>query len=288
MPSDQSNTNNGAMQNIFSNTMADMTWTDIQRCTEEDAIVLLPMGVLEEHGPHLCIATDIYTAHIYCNAVKQKLEEKGYAAVIAPPFYWGICQAAGSFIGSFNIRPETAKALLFDMLASLKNFGFKRVFGVNAHGDIEHKIVAMNAFKEACEQLEMIACFPHYEFMLHHFGLNSDEPYFYVIKRQELKVSQAAVRDVHAGDIETATINTFYPHLADTELAKSLPDVPLGDQFEAWMFGGQLKQISPQGYLGSPAGYESVDVKQDIDDTAQRIADAIVTRIHNGEKAICK
>jgi len=42
-------------------------------------------------------------------------------------------------------------------------------------------------------------------------------------------VSQAAVWDVHGGDIETATINEFYPRLADTEKAKSLPDVPLPD-----------------------------------------------------------
>ena len=271
---------NQPTQNIFTNTMADMKWPDIQRYAEENAVVLLPMGVIEEHGPHLCLATDIYTAHIYCNAVKQNLEEKGYSAVIAPPFYWGICQAARGFIGSFNIRPETAKALLFDILASLKDFGFKRVFGVNAHGDIEHQVAAMNAFKEACEQLEITACFPFQEFMHHHFGRNSDEPCFYVIRPQEVKVSQAEVWDVHGGDMETATINTFYPHLVDTEKAKSLPDVSLGDKWEAWMFGGQLKQISPQGYLGSPSCYDSVDIPQNMEDNAQRITDAIIIRLN--------
>jgi len=266
--------------NIFSNTMADMKWTDIKLYADKNAVVLLPMGVIEEHGPHLCLATDIYTAHIYCNAVTQKLEEKGYSVVIAPPFYWGICQAARGFIGSFNIRPETAKSLLFDILTSLKDFGFKFIFGVNAHGDIEHQVVAMNAFKEACEQLEITACFPHQEFMLHHFGLSSAEPYFYVIKPQEIKVSQAEIWDVHGGDMETATINTFYPHLVDRDKTKSLPDVSLGDKWEAWMFGGQLKQISPQGYLGSPASYENVDIASNVEDNAQRITDAIITRIN--------
>ena len=51
-------------KNIFTNTMADMKWTDIKRYAEENTVVLLPMGVIEEHGPHLCLATDIYTAHI--------------------------------------------------------------------------------------------------------------------------------------------------------------------------------------------------------------------------------
>ena len=118
--------------NIFTHTMADMQWPDIQRSANENAIVLLPMGVMEEHGPHLCIATDIYTAHIDCVHIKEVLEGQGYPAIIAPPFYWGVCQAAKGFIGSFNIRPETAQALLLDILTSLRDFGLKRMFGVNA------------------------------------------------------------------------------------------------------------------------------------------------------------
>ncbi len=276
----QTNTKIETPQTIFSSTMADMKWTDIKRYAEENAIVLLPIGVIEEHGPHNCLATDVYIAHIYCISVQKILEEKGYRAVIAPPFYWGICQAARGFIGSFNIRPDTAKALLFDILSSLKDFGFNKVFGVNGHGDIEHQMVAVNAFKEACEQLKITACFPHQEFMFHHFKLDSNEPYFYTISQQEVKVSQAEIGDVHGGDMETATINAFYPHLVDTEKAKSLPDVELGDKWEAWMFGGQLKQISPQGYLGSPASHNSFDVAKNVEDNAQRIANAIITRIN--------
>ena len=267
--------------NIFTGTMADMKWTDIKKYAEENAIVLLPIGAIEEHGPHLCLATDIYTAHIYCSSVKQKLEEKGCPAVIAPPFYWGICQAARGFAGSFNIRPETAKSLLYDILASLKEFGYTRVFGVNGHGDIKHQVAAMYAFKEAHEKLGITACFPHAEFMSYQpFGLKNDEPYFYTISPQEIKVSQAEVSDVHGGDMETATINMFYPHLIDAEKAKTLPDVPLGDKFEAWMFGGQLKQISPQGYLGSPASYASFDVEKNVEDNAQRITNAILVRLN--------
>ncbi|MFT4146161.1 MAG: creatininase family protein [Mobilitalea sp.] len=271
---------NASSRNIFTGTMADMKWPDIKRSADEDAIVLLPMGVIEEHGPHLCLATDIYTAHIYCISVKQKLEEKGYTAIIAPPFYWGICQSARGFIGSFNIRMETAQALLFDILSSLKDFGFKCVFGVNAHGDIEHQVAAMKAFKDACDMLEITACFPYQEFMFQHFGLSSKEPCFYVIEPQTIKVSTAAIPDIHGGDMETATINKFYPHLVDTEKAKSLPDVALGDNFEAWMFGGQLKQLSPQGYLGSPASYEGVTITEHVEDFSHRTSEAILTRIN--------
>ena len=150
---DEINGSGDFMQSIFSNTMADMKWTAIKRYAEENAIVLLPIAVIEQHGPHLCLAADIYIAHIQCLSVKRILTEKGYSSIIAPPFYWGINQAARGFPGSFNIRAETMRALLFDILVSLKEFGFTRVFGVTGHNDIEHKIVAMNAFRDACEQL---------------------------------------------------------------------------------------------------------------------------------------
>lgn len=267
---------------MFQDTMVNMKWTDIQDYSDKDALVLLPLGVIEEHGPHLCLGTDIYTAHIYCLEIKKRLEEKGYTAVIAPPFYWGVCQCTRGFIGSFHIRLETAKMLLFDILSSLKEFGFTKVFGVNAHGDIEHAVAIMHAFKEANEQLGIAACYPFAEDRLCHYGLTGNEPYISPIKPQEIKVSKAPVGDVHGGDMETATINAFYPHLVDAKKAKALPDVALdNDKGEAWLFGGHIKELSPEGYLGAPAYYDSVDIQGNIDDYAFRISEAIIKRIRD-------
>ena len=182
-------------------------------------------------------------------------------------------------------RPETAKALLFDILSSLKDFGFTHVFGVNGHGDIEHKIAAMNAFRDACEQLSITACFPHDDFwMPGTLGIKSGDPCCYTIEESTKQFSKASAWDVHGGDLETAIIHAHYSHLVDTEKAKTLPDVPLpDDKWEAWMFGTQLKQISPQGYLGSPSSYESFDVSGYIEDYVQRTSDAILKRINKND-----
>ncbi len=270
------------MYGIFSNTMVNMNWTEIKDFVDKKALVLLPMGVIEEHGPQLCLGTDIYTAHIYCLTIKEKLEEKGYKVVIAPPFYWGVCQSTGGFIGSFRIRKETAKALISDILSSLAEFGFNNVFGVNAHGDIEHSIAIIEAFKEAHEHLHINACYAFDEWRFPHFGLTPDEPYLCPIKPQTINVSQALVPDVHGGDIETAIIYEYYPSLVDTEKAKSLPPVALevGKSGE-WLFGGHIKELSLQGYLGSPADFENVDVQKNVDDYAERISEAILRRLVN-------
>jgi creatinine amidohydrolase len=265
---------------IFKDTMANMNWTEIQNYVDKNALVLLPLGVMEEHGPQLCLGTDIYTAHIYSLAIKEKLEKKGHEVIIAPPFYWGICQSTSGFIGSFRIRKETAKALIYDILLSLSEFGFKNVFGVNAHGDIEHNIAIIEAFREAHEKLHINACYAFDECRFPHFRLKLEEPYLCSIKSQTIKVSKAEVPDVHGGDIETAMIHAFYPTLVDIQKAKSLPAISLDEsKGGAWLFGGHIKELSAQGYLGSPADFENVEVQKNVDDYAYRISEAILTRL---------
>lgn len=70
---------------MFKDTMVNMKWTDIQDSVNKNACAA--SAVIEEHGPHLCLGTDIYTAHIHCLFIKKKLEEKGLSVVIAPPFF---------------------------------------------------------------------------------------------------------------------------------------------------------------------------------------------------------
>ena len=264
---------------MFQDTMVNMSWTDVQDSVDKNALVLLPLGVIEEHGPHLCLGTDIYIAHIHSLFIKQRLEEKGLQVVLAPPFYWGICQSTGSFIGSFRVRKETAKALLFDIMASLAEFGFKSVYGINAHGDIEQYIVLVEAFKEASEKLGLDAACAFPSSVMHHYGLDGSEPYICPVEPQAIRTSTSKYPDVHGGDIETATMHHFYPQLTDAQRAKTLPPVVLGDdKIWTWLMGGQTEQLSPEGYLGAPADFETVEVIKHIQDIACRASEAILDR----------
>jgi creatinine amidohydrolase len=265
---------------IFHDTMADLNWTQVQQAVDQKALVLLPLGVIEEHGPHLCLGTDIYTAHIHCVLTKAKLAEKGFPVVIAPPLYWGICQSTGSFIGSFRMRKETVKAVLYDVLASLAAFGFTNLFGLNAHGDIDHHVAILETFKQIVETLHVNARFAFPQHLMPHYGLSGDEAYLCPVAPQAITVSAAAAPDVHAGDIETATIHQFYPQLSDAARAISLPAVELGnDQIWPWLMGGRTQSLSPDGYVGSPADFEKVDVTSNLTDIADRTSEAILGRI---------
>ena len=69
--------------NIFKDTMSEMTYKQIEKLVEQDAIVLFSVGIIEEHGPHLPLGTDIYLAYtqsIYQNPIKRgrQADCKGY------------------------------------------------------------------------------------------------------------------------------------------------------------------------------------------------------------------
>ncbi|MBW2610504.1 MAG: creatininase family protein, partial [Deltaproteobacteria bacterium] len=109
---------------IFHETMADMSWPEVQKASEEGAIILFPTGVIEQHGPHMCTGVDTYLAYVYARILKEKLETKGVKSLIVPPFYWGITGYRGTYPGSFTCRAETVKAVYYDILDCLNEWGF--------------------------------------------------------------------------------------------------------------------------------------------------------------------
>ena len=58
---------------------------------------------------------------------------------------------------------------------------------------------------------------------------------------------------------------------------KALPPVRLGDdKIWSWLLGGQTEQLSPGGYLGAAADYETARVIKNIEDIAFRVSEAIL------------
>lgn len=139
----------GKGYSIFDGTLVDMKWPEVEQAAKDGAIVLFPTGVIEEHGRHLSLGVDTYGAYIRCKLTKQYLEEKGLKTVIAPPFYWGINNATGSFPGSFTSRPETVSAVIYDALESLRRWGFPQVFVINHHADHAHQAAIIDGIKKA-------------------------------------------------------------------------------------------------------------------------------------------
>jgi creatinine amidohydrolase len=215
---------------VFENTMAEMTWQEIQSGADKGAIVLLPIGIVEAHGPHLDLTADFYLSTLNCRFLKQELGEKGVEALITPPFFWGISKDVARYAGTFSVRPETMKGLLIDIFMSLKSWGFRRVFVQNAHGDHLHIEMIKNAISEVNEHPDFRVYF------MWELGIEVEHNITFPQMREERYKP-----DYHAGAIETAQMFTFFPEKVRCDVAKTLKP---SDSFH------------PLAYCGDPANYD--------------------------------
>ena len=140
---------------IFEGTIVTDNWLDVQKAGKEKRPVLFPIGVIEEHGPHIPLGSDIYWSYAMCRMVKDKLKSMGKEAVIAPPYYWGVNFCTGGFPGSFSLKPETMKQVLVELLENLKAYGFEEVYCFNYHGDATHIGAIVEAIQFARAELFM-------------------------------------------------------------------------------------------------------------------------------------
>lgn len=218
---------------IFHQTMVDMPWPEIKQAAQAGAIVLLPIGVVEEHGPHMGLGADVYQAYVWSKLTRHALEVKGIKTLIAPPYYWGINVSTGAFPGSFTVRADTLKAVFYDIHASLSRWGFKYVFSLNLHGDPEHKRALMEALQKARDELGIGA----YPVTFGTFAMPAFPGSPLVNPNTE----------VHAGANETAEMVAQFPMDVNRELAKTLEP---STGFEPW------------GYFGDPAKFDVLDTEE--------------------------
>jgi creatinine amidohydrolase len=130
--------------------LGELSWTDAQAARDRGALVLLPVGSTEAHGPHLPLATDAILSDELARRAAAALEARGHDVLVAPTLTYAITDYASEFAGTISLEPETATALVADVCRSLIAQGFKRVCLVNSHLEPAH----VASLKEACTRVE--------------------------------------------------------------------------------------------------------------------------------------
>lgn len=258
--------------NIFENTMAEMDWCTIESLAKQNALVLMPVAVMEEHGRHLPIGTDIYMASAQARFMAMEMKEQGFPHIIAPPYYWGICSVLTKhFPGSFTLKPDTLRAVITENLECLEQAGFKNVVLVNAHGDPVHRKVITEALQAYNNDHQMQAKWLTFQCDMEMEGFRGDENCLIILPDGLLQYlgsmdGQLEDRfDVHAGAFETAGMYEIYPELTNLEQAKQEEATLLkGEQISKWLGGDKKdKDIIPMGYVGSPKAFKQIHSTQE-------------------------
>ena len=127
------------MDEIFWNRMNAET---LRSRAAEDAIVILPLGSTEQHGPHLATGVDDMMASEIARRVALKLQNSG-PVVVTPSLWCGLAEHHMDFGGTFTLRLSTYHALLRDLCDSIRRCGFRRIVIINGHGGNAQPLAAL-------------------------------------------------------------------------------------------------------------------------------------------------
>jgi creatinine amidohydrolase/Fe(II)-dependent formamide hydrolase-like protein len=241
-----------ARSNIYK--LDELTWPQIDALDRDRTLFILPVGMIEEHGPHLPVGADTfgvtYEADGAAKRVSRALPE--WNIVMMPPIHYGHSGAnrLGDMPihpGTYAVRQATLRSLVADVGGQVAQNGFKWIFVMNGHGAPTHNI----AINEACDFVSETFRVT----MLHLTGLfRADAAIQSTGARINAKYFSAAALssfglDVHAGVGETSGMLAVRPDLVRSTY-KTLPS-RAGRSLE------ELRDIATtsgwQGYFSSPA-----------------------------------
>jgi len=235
-------------------TIGELTWQDLAALDRSRTLFLLTIGMLEEHGPHLPIASDTFGVEYEASEVAQRVSQSlpDWNVVVMPTLHYGSSganQIGGVAVhpGTYGIRQSTLRAVVADIGGQIVQNGFKWIFVMNGHGAPTHHIAVNDACDFVSETFNAT--------MINVSGLfNADEAIQAkgeAIAARHFSAADLSSfgRDVHGGVAETSAVLAVRPDLVRTSY-KSLPSYSVGSLSESREVA---RKPGWPGYFSAPA-----------------------------------
>jgi creatinine amidohydrolase len=211
--------------------------------------ILLPVGSLEEHGPHLPLGTDTFHAIEVARRVAQLRP-----VLVAPPLFYGLCRSTREHPGTISISGDTVRALVTELGREFYRNGLRKVLILSGHAGGTH----MAALVEAGEQLLA-------DFLDIHVAICN----ILDLLREVLTARPELVKtkgDSHAGEVETALMLAAYPHLVEGSAPAEWPTFP------KYVLVRDKRRYWPGGVWGDPGAATAAQGEAILQAEAERLA----------------
>jgi len=166
---------------------------------EPSPVVIIGLGSIEQHGPHLPLGTDSLTAREFIYEVAKRTN-----SVCVHPCFPGYSPHHMGFPGTVTFRETTLLAVVMDTIGSLAHHGIKRFLLVNIHGG--NRNIVNLAVQLAKREFRVMVAAPTGPSETETGKLRTDRE-----KRHW---------DVHSGPTETGTALHLFPEWVEMERLK--------------------------------------------------------------------
>jgi creatinine amidohydrolase len=194
-----------------------LTWPEVDRAARDGRVPIVPIGTLEDHGPHLPIDTDVTLVEAIARAAAERLD---HDAVLLPPIVHGYSPHHMDFPGTVTIGWDTFCRYCTDVATSLVRHGFARVLLLNGHGSNQNLVEMAARLAMVAEPEALVAAA---------FYLSGAESGHVIEETRESRRGGIA----HACELETSLYLHLFPDAVDMERAVDERSYPSGEH--AWM-----------------------------------------------------
>lgn len=111
-----------------------MTAAEVAAQAEANALVIIPVASMEQHGPHLATGVDIVLGTGVAQGVAARLQQQGMPALTMPCVWSGLAEHHMAFGGSVTLTYAALSGVLRELARSAVRAGFRRVMLLNGHG----------------------------------------------------------------------------------------------------------------------------------------------------------
>jgi creatinine amidohydrolase len=254
--------------------LAECTYRDAARLARDGrAVVVLPLGALEQHGPHLPLLVDWLGAEEVARRIAPHLERAGYRVVLTPATPYGASPLAERWAGTVSLSRRVLRDLVVEIVASLAGHGFRRFVLANYQADPAQ----LRAMAEARQRLGRRR--PRIQVLFAGFRPGTARPSAMVNPRvTRFLRSPHPELEWHSGELETALVLARRPDLVRRAVARRLR--PLWVDFQRALRRGarRFEDIAPGGlgYFGWPAAARATTATRVMKVRAELIARELV------------
>lgn len=239
-----------------------MSWTALEeRLTQGPLDVVIPLGALEQHGPHLPLDTDALIAE----AVADRAARRAGECMVTPCIPVGASSHHLAFPGTASLSDTTLRNVLMEVVQTLLSHGFRGAYLVTGHAG------NVGAMAEAIGELDAADRSRAVSFD----DWPAQREAIHLVAEDQLGLDREQV-GTHGGHFETSIMLAIAPDRVDMASAVAGyigPAAPAGAKLRS----EGMAALSPVGIIGDPRGSTA--------DAGERYLDALVNLVVEGIEA---